>query len=182
MRKCEGREPMNNGRPWFKFFPADWLGSRETRFLTPEERGYLIQLISEAWQSEPCGSLPADTDKLWRLAGAKSRKQFEPHAEAVLQSFYLEGERYWNQQLVSLHGDMEAIGAERRIAGKLGANKRWQNSGKRTANATDSRWQTDGDIEEIRKEKEKEVDPEKQLQEKAEGEPKASSFGRIAGL
>ena len=77
---------------------------------------------------------------------------------------------------------MEAIGAERRIAGKLGANKRWQNSGKRMANASDSRWQTDGDIEDIRKEKEKEVDPEKQPQEKPEGEPKASSFGRIAGL
>ena len=49
---------MNNGRPWFKFYPADWLGSRLTRFLSPEQKGYLIQLKAEAWQSELCGSLP----------------------------------------------------------------------------------------------------------------------------
>src|ERR1019366_9862617 len=149
------------------------LGSRDTRFLTPEERGYLIQLISEAWQSEPCGSLPADADKLWRLAGAKSRKQFEPHAEAVLQSFRLQDGRYWNQNLVSLYEEIEKTSIERRIAGSLGARKRWQTRSKPMANASEPIWQTDGDIEDIRKEKEKEkekeVDPEKQPQEKPEG-------------
>jgi uncharacterized protein YdaU (DUF1376 family) len=174
---------MNNGRPWFKFFPADWLGSRETRFLTPEERGYLIQLISEAWQSEPCGSLPADTDNLWRLAGAKSRKQFEPHAEAVLQSFRLQDGRYWNQNLVSLYEEIEKTSIERRIAGSLGARKRWQTRSKPMANASETRWQTDGDIEEMRKEEEKEVDPEKQSPRKnREREARASSLGSIAGL
>src|ERR1039458_9360893 len=105
MRKCEGREPMNNGRPWFKFFPADWLGSRETRFLTPEQRGYLITLKAEAWQSEPCGSLPADPSALWLLAGAASLKHFQKNAEAVMGCFRLEDEHYWDDELVSLHSD-----------------------------------------------------------------------------
>ncbi len=144
---------MNNGRPWFKFFPADWLGSRNTRFLTPEQRGYLITLKAEAWQSEPCGSLPADPGALWRLAGAASLKRFQKDAEAVMQCFRLEGERYWDDELVSLYSDMESISTERRIAGRLGASAKWGH-GKRMANAIDKRWQTDGDTEEMRKEKE----------------------------
>jgi uncharacterized protein YdaU (DUF1376 family) len=166
---------LNNGRPWFKFFPAEWLGSRETRFLAPEQRGYLIQLLAEAWQSEECGSLPADPEKLWRLAGAKSRRRFECCAEGVLQSFDLEDGRYWNRQLVSLYDDMEAIGTERRIAGTLGANKRWQKNGNCHHLAIAKRWQTDGDSEEMRKEKETDSEiPSKPLHE--------SSLGSIGGL
>jgi hypothetical protein len=135
--------------------------------------------MAEAWQSEPCGSLPDDPGTLWRLAGAKSRRRFESCAEAVLQSFDLEDGRYWNRQLVSLYDDMEAIGAERRIAGRLGASAKW-GRGKRMANAMTLPKQTDGDIEEMRKERE--VDSEKQLHGKAEREPETSSFARIAGL
>lgn len=170
---------MNNGRPWFKFFPADWLGSRETRFLKPQQRGYLITLKAEAWQSEPCGSLPADLGALWQLAGAASLKRFQRDADAVMQCFRLEGERYWDDDLVSLYNDMESISAERRTAGRLGANAKWGH-GKRMANAMTLPRQTDGDTEEMRKEQES--DPEKQSQEQTEREPKASSLGRIAGL
>lgn len=170
---------MNNGRPWFKFFPADWLGSRQTRFLTPEQKGYLITLKAEAWQSEPCGSLPVEPDALWRLAGARSLKRFQKNAEAVMQCFRLEAGRYWDDELVSLYCDMESISTERRIAGNLGASARWRNS-KRMANAITLPKQTDGDIEEMRKEKE--LDSEKQSQAETMGEPRASSLGSIGGL
>jgi hypothetical protein len=141
----------------------------------------LITLKAEAWQSEPCGSLPADLSALWLLAGATSLKRFQKNAEAVMGCFRLEDEHYWDDELVSLHSDMESISTERRIAGGLGASARWRN-GKRMANAMPLPEQTDGDIEEMRKEEEKEADSEKQSHEETQRKPRASSLGSIGGL
>jgi uncharacterized protein YdaU (DUF1376 family) len=176
---------MTNGRPWFKFFPAEWLGSRETRFLTPEQRGYLIQLVAEAWQSEPCGTLPADPEKLWRLAGARSRKQFERHAEAVLQSFSLDSGRYANQHLTSLYADIEATACERRIAGRVGAKKRWQMDSNPMTNAIKLASQTDGDTEEMKIEEMKKDEipkPESKARTDSGREPGLEALGALGGL
>jgi len=148
-----------NGRPWFKFWVADWC--RETRFFSAEECGYLIRLQVEAWQSDPPGTLPADPDQLWRFAGAKSRKRFEALSKRVMQSFVLNDERYISKQLAPLYAEIEAIGCERRIAGTLGAKKRWQPNGKRMANAITLPEQTDGDTDSDENREETDPDSEK---------------------
>lgn len=54
------------GAPWFKFFPADFIGG--TVELSSEERGSYITLLCAQWMT---GSLPAEHDRLERIAGGR---------------------------------------------------------------------------------------------------------------
>jgi len=55
--------------PAFQFYPSDWISSRAVRMMDAEQRGWYIQLLAEAWESDVQGSLPDDEDLLKRLAG-----------------------------------------------------------------------------------------------------------------
>jgi uncharacterized protein YdaU (DUF1376 family) len=63
--------------PAFQFYAKDWLASRQVKMMSPEQRGYYIQLLAEAWDSKEPGTLPVDVEDLWFLAGASSRAEFE---------------------------------------------------------------------------------------------------------
>ena len=182
---------MMNGRPWFRFYPAEWLGSRETRLLTPEQRGYLIQLKAEAWRSEPCGSLPVDPEQLWKLAGALNRRRFAQTVGPVMALFRLADDRYWDEELMSLYSAMDTTSTERRIAGKLGAASRWQGSkqmanpfksdGKQMANAISTSWQTDSDTD-TEPEKKREPDSKHDGKTDTATGARVKSLGPMTGL
>src|SRR3990167_1638871 len=60
---------MGRKSPAFQFYPSDWISSRAVRMMDAEQRGWYIQLLAEAWESDVQGSLPNDDALLRKLAG-----------------------------------------------------------------------------------------------------------------
>jgi primase-like protein len=60
--------------PWFQFYPNDWFATNAVRLGEDYQRGWLIQLLAECWRHG--GTLPADSNALWKLAGASSERSF----------------------------------------------------------------------------------------------------------
>jgi len=58
--------------PYFKFFPADWLGSTSVACMTLEQQGAYMRLLSHAWQASDCG-IPDDDAMLAMLSGLGDR-------------------------------------------------------------------------------------------------------------
>lgn len=69
--------------------------------MSPEQRGYFIQLLAEAWDSDRPGYLPKDVP-LWWLAGAKDEVTFKGSSRLVEDQFKVEvgTGRLYNQRLV----------------------------------------------------------------------------------
>jgi len=116
---------MSREAPWFKFFAARWIADRDIRYMTPEQRGYLIQLWCEAWESDPAGTLPEAPEILWKLAGALTRKQFEKVSGPVLAKFELHEGRYFYAELIEQHEGLAAMHESRTRAATVGAQARW---------------------------------------------------------
>jgi uncharacterized protein YdaU (DUF1376 family) len=51
------------------------------------QRGWFIQLLASAW--EHGGTVPADENKLWKLAGAASKEVFAAEGQSVIDEFEL---------------------------------------------------------------------------------------------
>jgi hypothetical protein len=62
-------------RPYFKFFPRDWLSDEKVRALSFFARGVYIEILALLWKSSTC-SLPDDIDRLSRIVGLP-RNEFE---------------------------------------------------------------------------------------------------------
>ncbi len=60
--------------PYFKFYPADFMGSGKVQIMSPAEKGIYISLLCHEWQEGP---LPDDATRLARIAGASSREMKE---------------------------------------------------------------------------------------------------------
>lgn len=86
--------------PAFQFYPKDWLSSRGVRMMTSEQRGWYIQLLCEAWESEVQGTLPNDPKILWILAGASSEHLFNTCSTPVIAMFNQTGETLVHNRLV----------------------------------------------------------------------------------
>lgn len=116
---------MSREAPWFKFYAARWLGNRGVRYMTPEQRGYFIQLMCEAWESDPAGTLPELPEMLWKLAGAPNRRRFEKEGAVVLAQFELHDGRYFYPELIEQHQGLAAMHESRTRAAMKGATARW---------------------------------------------------------
>jgi len=58
----------DNQRPWFKFYPRDWLSDEKVRALSFRARGVYMEIISLMWKSRTC-KLPNDLKRLARMVG-----------------------------------------------------------------------------------------------------------------
>lgn len=58
---------MAENLPYFKFYPADFMGSGKVQIMSPAERGIYISLLCHSWQEGP---LPDDVARLARVSGA----------------------------------------------------------------------------------------------------------------
>lgn len=74
---------MKIRRPWFKFYPGDWLSSRRVALMKPAEKGVYIDLLAICWQE---GSIPADPDELAYLLRL-SKREFRAIWETVSKHF-----------------------------------------------------------------------------------------------
>lgn len=54
--------------PWFKFYPADFMGSGKVQMMGPAERGIYISLLCWSWQEGP---IPDDPKIVARIAAAE---------------------------------------------------------------------------------------------------------------
>ncbi len=79
-RRAEG-----NCLPYFPLYVNEWLADRDLLFMDAEQRGWYLCLVLESWKG--AGTLENDTDKLWKLARASSKKTFERKQDAVLSKF-----------------------------------------------------------------------------------------------
>ena len=118
---CGGRVCLRTGDgfPWYKHFAADSL--HQTRFLTAEQLGWLTRLENECWLSETRGSISRDPEKLWRIAGAKSRKRFEASCGPVIAFFTDQAGKLQSKRLRAQAVNSQYQSKVRSIAGKRGA-------------------------------------------------------------
>lgn len=73
--------------PAFQFYVKDWIGSQTVLAMSPRQCGYYINLLANAWNGNPPGTIPNDPEVLWKMARAESREQFEVESEIVLKQF-----------------------------------------------------------------------------------------------
>lgn len=58
----------DNKRPWFKFYPRDWLSDEKVRALSFRARGVYMEILCLMWKSRTC-KLPGDKKRLSRMVG-----------------------------------------------------------------------------------------------------------------
>lgn len=119
---------MKNKPPAFQFYAKDWLTSKAVLAMTPSQRGYYINLLAHAWDSDRPGLLKDDTDLLWKLAGADSREQFEKDGQLVLEQFPKIGRgNRCNRRLLGERKAQVSRRSDRSRSGSAGAKSRWDN-------------------------------------------------------
>lgn len=110
--------------PAFQFYPNDWLSSRRVRIMTAEQRGWYIQLLCEAWESEVQGTLPYDMDILWILAGAPNQQTFNASSTPVIAMFELKDDTLIHHRLIKELVKQKEWREKCSNAGKASAEKR----------------------------------------------------------
>ena len=83
--KKSAKRKEQNPLYWFKFNTRDWFSNPNVMLMSDAQTGWYIRLKALAWDSG--GFLPLDHDKLWKLAGARSKKAFEQGCEPVLAEY-----------------------------------------------------------------------------------------------
>lgn len=58
----------DNKRPWFKFYPRDWLSDEKVRSVSFRARGVYMEILCLMWKSRTC-KLPYDLKRLSRMVG-----------------------------------------------------------------------------------------------------------------
>jgi uncharacterized protein YdaU (DUF1376 family) len=97
--------------------------------MTATQCGYYINLLAHAWLGERPGYIPNDPDLIWKLARAKSKKEFEREAAPVMAQFSTAygGKLLGNRRLIQEMRVMVLKRREKVVAGTAGANSRWKN-------------------------------------------------------
>ena len=92
--------------PAFQFYAKDWLSSPAVRSMSLAAVGAYINLLATAWDSDPVASLPNDENRLWRLAGAVDRAEWDEISAEVMSNFEPEGKRLVNRRLQEVFENM----------------------------------------------------------------------------
>lgn len=89
-----------NKRPWFPFYPADWLGERNVRMISREARSCYFDLLCEIWSHGPvnddpdfCAHLLNESPRGFRKIWAEIRPLFFEISPGKLSQNRLEFER-----------------------------------------------------------------------------------------
>ncbi len=80
-----GKRLEENPLYWFQFNTREWFADQNLALMNDAQTGWYIRLKAFAWCSG--GFLPADHDKLWKLAKARSKKAFERDCQLVLTEY-----------------------------------------------------------------------------------------------
>lgn len=120
----------NEVETWMPVLVDKYLG--DTTHLTTEQHGAYLLLLLSGWKRS--GRLPADDQQLANIA--RMTPQRWKASRAVLLAFFkLDGDAYVQKRQLEELERARNVSAERSKAGKAGAQKRWQDKGRMTADA-----------------------------------------------
>lgn len=109
-------------------YPRDWLASRRVRRMNDFQRGWYIQLLNEAWNSERQCYLPDDDEELQFLAGvsdlARGQHLFNTWWSFVRGMFEQEDGMLFNQKQLDVWNELMDHRAKKSEAGKASARAR----------------------------------------------------------
>lgn len=105
--------------PWFPFYPADWLLSPTVRQMPYDVRGAFVELLCYQWRE---GGLPIGVEEIEALTGVPGRlvKKCLPHFPKA------NAHRRSNAKLAKVRTEQKSKRAKRVMAGRKGAEARWQ--------------------------------------------------------
>jgi uncharacterized protein YdaU (DUF1376 family) len=83
--KKSGKRLEQNPLYWLPHYTRELFTDQDLMLMSDYQIGWHLLLLSVAWNAG--GYLPADMDKLWRLARAKSKKAFERDCALVLAAY-----------------------------------------------------------------------------------------------
>jgi len=114
--------------PAYQMYASDWLGSRSVRFMDDYQRGWYIQLLNEAWDSDPQCMLPDNDELLQKLAGISAHSRAIPDFNdrwlVVRRMFKQHGEFVANDRQMEEFAKQEMRRKQARDAGRSSAAKR----------------------------------------------------------
>lgn len=119
-----GKKKSMGRPPAFQFYAKDWISSKAVRMMNPVQRGYYIQLLAEAWDSTPIGTLPNDTETLRTLALEPDRDTWERLSPAVLAEFKMRAKRLSHPRLIIERDKQIERKTKCKLAGHISASKR----------------------------------------------------------
>jgi uncharacterized protein YdaU (DUF1376 family) len=118
--------------PYLPLYVGDYL--RDTGYLTLEQHGAYVMLLMRLWSAG--GSLPADENKLARIAGVTVKKWRGIWSD-LSEFFELENDKISHKRITAELEKAGALRAKRAAAGaKGGASKSLKNNDATLANAT----------------------------------------------
>ena len=106
--------------PYFKFYPADFMGSGKVQIMHPAKKGVYVSLLCYEWQEGP---LPDDPGRLARIAGASPREMKEAWPSVRACFSVDENGRLYHPRLERERQDAMS----RSKSAKRSASKRWNN-------------------------------------------------------
>jgi uncharacterized protein YdaU (DUF1376 family) len=117
-----------NRLPWYKRFPAEYLAVASDLSLT--EEGALLRMRDWTWSNGP---LPDNAKTVARLIREPRREKLV--AELLNRFFKLTDEGYIDEDLERQRRHATETSGKRRVAGRAGANARWDPESGEEANA-----------------------------------------------
>lgn len=134
-------------RPWFKFYPSDFLGDSRVVGMSPAARGVYITLLCCQWQ---LGELPSEERELRKLAGGQMPLARWREVWSQVGPCFVKNDHgmYANPRLCLVRQNADMAKAKRRRAGLAGAKARWQShanaNGNHRSQIPDTRIAPDG--------------------------------------
>lgn len=96
--------PGCSTRPWFKWFPGNYLGSYRRQAMSLAGQGAYMVLLCREWQSPDCG-LPSDFDELGMMAGA-TKEEWTQVGRSVVGMFRPSDGRLYSMRLLMCRAEM----------------------------------------------------------------------------
>lgn len=124
------QEKKENKSPAFQFYARDFLTDMRVQLMSMEQRGIYITLLSYAWLEK---GIPNDINVMKILCG--NPKNFEQSIDGVLECFYEKDGKLYNRRMESIRLEQRERKKKASVAGKIGAQARWQPHSNRNAKA-----------------------------------------------
>lgn len=124
---------------WMPLYVSDYLA--DTMHLTATQHGAYLLLLMAAWKNG--GALDNDKNQLASIAHL-SQKEWRENERIIARFFFVTPEVWTHNRVKHELLRAEKNSEKRAESGKKGAAKRWQNVGKKIANAITNASQNDG--------------------------------------
>jgi uncharacterized protein YdaU (DUF1376 family) len=109
-----------NSLEWFPFFPGDWLSSLSVISMTPQQKGWYVDMLCHQWKEGGYISL----DRTQLLALFRVTPEQESEFNLVLEKFLkMENGKYANERLLTIYKEQTKKHEARKHAGSKGGLK-----------------------------------------------------------